>query len=407
MLKRFLACERGNYALITVITMVPLMAAVAGVVDFTGTRNDAAKLQNALDATALAVGTVYYSGMTVTDLHQLGEKFFAANMLIPTSQDLQIADVETLPAFDISANQDGQAHFISAASAIHHQGLVGALNWTAHRSSYVKVEPGQPACVLALDPTASEAVKIQGSTDVSMPGCVVASNSTASDSVYRGGSARIEAACVVASGGAVGFASGSTLTCGAPLVDQYPSFDPLADVTPPQFTACQLIPGGKAVTLSPGTYCNKDWGGNITLNPGVYVLRDININLNGNSSLSGSGVTIFLMGNSQFTTNGNSVVNLSPPSSGDYAGITIFQAQGDTSPMIINGTSGSNISGFIYAPSAPITYTGNSDMSSAGTCLRIVGDTIQMSGNSAVKSDCTAELGGRMAYAGRIVTLVK
>src|SRR5690349_7589939 len=104
MLNRFLACERGNYALITVITMVPLMAAVAGAVDFTGTRNDAAKLQNALDATALAVGTVYYSGMTVTDLHQLGEKFFAANMLIPTSQDLQIADVETLPEFDISAN---------------------------------------------------------------------------------------------------------------------------------------------------------------------------------------------------------------------------------------------------------------------------------------------------------------
>jgi hypothetical protein len=30
-----------------------------------------------------------------------------------------------------------------------------------------------------------------------------------------------------------------------------------------------------------------------------------------------------------------------------------------------------------------------------------------MSGNSAVKSDCTAEFGDRMAYAGRIVTLVK
>jgi hypothetical protein len=281
------------------------------------------------------------------------------------------------------------------------------LNWSVQRSSYVKVSPGQPACVLALNPTASEAVKIQGSTEVSMPGCVVASNSSAPDSVYRGGSARIEAACIVATGEAVGFGSGSNLECGAPLEHQYPSFDPLEGVAPPPYTACQQIPGGKSVTLSPGTYCNKNWGGNITLGPGVYVLRDIDINLNGNGSLVGAGVIIFLMGNSQFTVNGNSVVKLSPPSNGDYAGITIFQARDNASPMIVNGTSGSDVSGFIYAPDAPITYTGNSDMSAGGECLRVVGDTVEMNGNSAVKSDCTAELGGRKAYAGRVVTLVK
>jgi hypothetical protein len=407
MLKRFLECERGNYAMITVITMIPLMAAVAGVVDFTGTRDDAAELQNALDATGLAIGTKYYSGMTQTELHQLGVQFFAANMLIPTSQDLQIADADTMPGLDVSASDDGDAHFISVASSIHHLGIVGGLNWTAHRSSYVKVTPGQPACVLALDPTASDAIKIQGSTNVSMPGCVIASNSNASDSAYRGGSARIKAACVLASGGAVGFASGTNLACGAPLEHQYPSFDPLAGVTPPAYTACQLIPGGKAVTLSPGTYCNKDWGGNITLNPGVYILRGIDIKLGGNASLTGSGVTIFLMEGSQFTANANNVVKLSPPTSGDYAGITIFQDHGNTSPLTINGTSGSQVSGFIYAPDAPITFTGNSDMTASGECLRVVGDTVEMNGNSAVKSDCTAELGGRKAYAGRVVTLVR
>jgi len=409
MLKRFFACERGNYALITAITMVPLMAAVAGVVDFTGTRNDAAKLQHALDATALAVGTVYYSGMTDAELRQLGEKFFVSNMMIPTNQELEVDNVDRVPGFDISANQKGQAHFISAASAIHHQGLVGALNWSVRRSSYVKVSPGQPACVLALSKTASKAIKIQGSTEISMPGCVVASNSSAPDSAYRGGSARIEAACVLATGGAVGFASGSALECGAPLQHQYPSFDPLEGIMPPSYTSCQTIHGGNsaAVVLSPGTYCNRNWDGNIKLDPGVYVLRDIDIKLNGNGSLTGTGVTIFLMGNSQFTVNGNALIKLSPPSGGDYAGISIFQARGDSSPMIINGTSGSDVSGFIYAPGAPITYTGNSDMSAGGRCLRIVGDTIEMSGNSAVKSDCTAELGGRKVYAGRIVTLVK
>lgn len=409
MFKRFLACERGNYALITAITMVPLMAAVAGVVDFTGTRNDAAKLQHALDATALAVGTVYYSGMTDAELRQLGEKFFISNMMIPTDQELEVDDVDRLPGFDISADEQGETRFISATSGVHHQGIVGALNWSVQRSSYVKVSPGQPACVLALNPTASEAIKIQGSTEVSMPGCVVASNSNAPDSVYRGGSARIEAACVLATGGAVGFGSGSDLDCGAPLQHQYPSFDPLESVMPPSYTACQQIPNGKSapLTLSPGTYCRNGWSGNITLDPGVYVLRDVDIKLNGNGSLTGTGVTIFLMGNSQFSVNGNAVVKLSPPSSGDYAGITIFQARDNNLPMDIAGTSGSDVSGFIYAPDALITYTGNSDTSAGDGCLRVVGNTVEMNGNSAIKSDCTAELGGRKAYAGRVVTLVK
>jgi hypothetical protein len=46
-------------------------------------------------------------------------------------------------------------------------------------------------------------------------------------------------------------------------------------------------------------------------------------------------------------------------------------------------------------------------MSAAGSCLRLVGDTVAMTGNSAVKSDCTAELGNREMYAGRMITLVK
>ena len=53
----------------------------------------------------------------------------------------------------------------------------------------------------------------------------------------------------------------------------------------------------------------------------------------GNGSLSGQGVTIFLMENSQLYINANEQVNLSPPTSGPYAGITIFQAHGDTQAL--------------------------------------------------------------------------
>jgi hypothetical protein len=75
--------------------------------------------------------------------------------------------------------------------------------------------------------------------------------------------------------------------------------------------------------------------------------------------------------------------------------------------LTLNGGANSVVSGFIYAPSAPIFYAGNSSMSGQGDCIRLVGNTVQMTGSSSVRSDCAAALGNRAAYASRMITLVK
>ncbi len=144
--------------------------------------------------------------------------------------------------------------------------------------------------------------------------------------------------------------SNAHLECGTPLENQYPSFDPLAKVVPPAYTSCQPVPGGKTKTLSPGTFCNKTLSGDITLAPGSYILRGGRINLGGNGSLVGAGVTIFLMEDAEFSVNGNEIVQLTPPTTGPYAGITIYQEKSNHTEITINGTSGSYVSGFIYAP---------------------------------------------------------
>ncbi|TIW70152.1 MAG: pilus assembly protein, partial [Mesorhizobium sp.] len=105
--------------------------------------------------------------------------------------------------------------------------------------------------------------------------------------------------------------------------------------------------------------------------------------------------------------NANEQVNLSPPTSGPYAGITIFENHENTSALTLNGGANSVISGFVYAPDAPVSYAGNSDMSGQGDCLRLVGKTVQMTGNSSIKTDCSAVLGSREMYASRLITLVK
>ncbi|RWG24492.1 TadE/TadG family type IV pilus assembly protein, partial [Mesorhizobium sp.] len=49
MIGRFIGDKRGNYALLTVITMVPLMGAVALAVDFTELVREKQETLNALD----------------------------------------------------------------------------------------------------------------------------------------------------------------------------------------------------------------------------------------------------------------------------------------------------------------------------------------------------------------------
>ncbi|RWC25633.1 TadE/TadG family type IV pilus assembly protein [Mesorhizobium sp.] len=404
-LKGFWSSERGNFAITTAIAVLPIMIGLAGAVDLVGTSHDASQLQNSLDAAGLAIGTKFSPGMAAGDVQQLGLQFFAVNLNAVDPQEYS----GSVSAFSATASGSPSAYFVSLSSSISHPSFIAdSAPWQAYRSSLVKIKPGAQACVLALDPHASAAVNLQGSTNVSMDNCVIAANSDASDSVNRGGSALVSAGCVSTVGGTSGLLPPSaSLACGTPHEHRYASFDPLADVVPPPYTLCLPVPNGKTYTLSPGTYCDKTLSGNITLNPGVYIMRGTTIKPGGNGSLTGQGVTIFLMESAQIYINANEKMDLSPATSGPYAGITIFQDHGNTSALTLNGGANSVLSGFIYAPDAPISYAGNSDMSAQGDCLRLVGNTVQMTGNSSVTSDCAAALGNRAMYADRMITLVK
>ena len=407
MLHRFWTSEQGNYAAISALAMMPLMAGVAGVVDYSSITNQASNLQSALDVAALSIGTKYYDGMTKAELQDLGYKAFEANLSLLDAQPTVLDYQETKLAFDASASGSGVTHLITVSSNIKHPGFVGGIDWRAYRTSVAKVSSGQEACVLALNAHASRAIDIDGSTTVTMAGCIITSNSDAADSLYRGGAAKVSAKCALAVGGIVGLSnSNAKFDCPKPLPGQYPSFDPLSDVQPPSYGACQSVKGGKTIALSPGTYCDKTINGVVTLDPGIYIFRGGNISLGGNGSLTGAGVTIFLMEDAEMSINANQVISLSPPTTGPYAGITIYQEAGNDSDLTLNGGAGSSLNGFVYAPGAAITYTGNSNTGS-DACLRIIGDTVTMIGNSTVRSDCKAELGNREMYAGRTISLIQ
>lgn len=257
-----------------------------------------------------------------------------------------------------------------------------------------KVEPGGPACILALSKTATAAVKFNGSASVLLNGCNIMSNSQANPSLSQGGASIVGADCVYASG-TINYSSGLTTTkCTAPVPNVSPTKDPYESLTVPSTpTACTPVPNmgpTKVVTLSPGRYC-KDWKvqGDVTLNPGTYILDGADLSVNSLAKLSGSGVTIILTGGGEVTMNGTATINLTAPTSGTYSGIIFYGDRNDTGTSHkINGDSASSLEGAVYFPSGHVDVLGGG--STSGGCLQMIANTIEISGNSNLDHQCTS-----------------
>ena len=108
--------------------------------------------------------------------------------------------------------------------------------------------------------------------------------------------------------------------------------------------------------------------------------------INGNSTMTGTGVTFYNTtgsgGYGAITLNGNSQANFSAPTSGPLAGILFFQDRSIPSTAAgstINGNSSSTFDGAIYFATTAVTYNGNS--SSNGYSI-VVADKLIVNGNS-------------------------
>ncbi|WP_192252836.1 TadE/TadG family type IV pilus assembly protein [Mesorhizobium caraganae] len=80
MIRRFLRDRRGNYALMTVITLVPLMGALALAVDYTNLLRQKQNMLNALDAAGFATAQQIVANDTDTAVKAYAKDFFEANL---------------------------------------------------------------------------------------------------------------------------------------------------------------------------------------------------------------------------------------------------------------------------------------------------------------------------------------
>ena len=135
---------------------------------------------------------------------------------------------------------------------------------------------------------------------------------------------------------------------------------------------------------------------------GLYIIEGGGFTISGNASVTGSGVTIFNAGSKYPSTggtygsislSGNGNFTLSPPTSGTYAGVVIFQPADNTKALSISGNA-SSMTGEIYAPAAQLSESGNGHLDAT-----IVVDTMTMSGNAIVDTAAQNWYGAAVALA--------
>jgi len=247
------------------------------------------------------------------------------------------------------------------------------------------------ACMLALNKTASQAVRLWGNNATTLTGCNIMSDSFAMDAVAIGGSSTVTAPCVLAVGQVSVSSTLNLTTCATVTNNSAPAKDPYqnlpAPVIPPQ---CQNVPGGNA-HLQQGRYCGGiTINGTKTFDAGTYIIDGGTFKLNANAIVNGAGVTFYLTNGATVQFNGSAHISFSAPTSGTYSGILFF---GDrTQPNAIqkfNGDGTSSMTGNIYFPSQQVQMNGN--FSGINGCMHVVADTIDYSGNANFGSNCAAQ----------------
>ena len=126
------------------------------------------------------------------------------------------------------------------------------------------------------------------------------------------------------------------------------------------------------VTIPAGTHSNVAIsGGTVTFAPGIHIITN-GMSISGQAKVYGTGVMLVMAGGA-IAISGQVEVRMTPLMAGEYAGITIAQPATNTSTMAMSGGSKVSIGGTIYAPTAQVNLTGQSDVAATGA---IFGDLV-------------------------------
>jgi len=339
-MKKILFSERGQH-LVQFVLVLPLLVGFMGlVVDVGNAYAHLRRAQSAADAAAMAGGMVLYPRGVGTgqESAEAAARYYAnlhgysgsAVEITWPSQCIRVEIVESVTPIFASLVWNGVFPLRARAGACYRVTDVSA-------------------SVVVLDLHACSALRVSGSGRVRVSRGNITVNSDCNPAINVSGGASIQTQTPVTYvGGVSGAAAISPPPVPGPVVP-----DPLAHLSvPASCQACASSPTQSCskTSCSPGCYKNglRLSGGTLTMAPGIYCIGGSGMKITGQTNLSGSGITLYVMQNS-IDISGSGVLNLNPPTSGEYNGVLIFQARNNTSSSKISGQAAlSGVHGIIY-----------------------------------------------------------
>ena len=308
--------------------------------------------------------------------------------------------------------------------------IVGDDEVTIGSRAVAQQAPGGDACILALDPTAHDAVTNSGSATLNIDGCIVASNSKASDAISLGGNSTLNADSLWTTGKIYEGSNATVNIKSTPVEQGYPLDDPYKGTPIPSTTSpcikAKDIGGSMTITnagygfpttiCSPGSTLHLTSGDNIDFQPGTYIFYNVGLKVDGGATLTcsacmpgGDGVTFVFTGSTPNQVgaadiNGSATVQLNAPSSGTYKGLLFYQdpnTPNDSShDSTINGGSNIALTGALYFPSTDVTLNG--DVTGGAECTLVVADTVTFSGSSTLNTTKCKDYGVKTVTSVRV-----
>ena len=395
MLRRFQRDTKGGLSLIAAIVVPVMIGAGAFAVDISYYHVVENRLQTAADAAALAAVREVrdsVSGAVVTAVALAADNVPVNYGDVTRPSDVVIGVYDAvLKTFNPGGEEPNAVQVTAIRDTDHENAAPRFLSVIFGQEAVpisvtaVAVIQGPRACVIALDPWATGAIKVTGGGTITVPGCDVHTNSWATKSIWARGTSGITARRITTHG----WVSGSNFSP-EPLINQPAIADPLAAVPEPTVpAACSFtdLTLHSPQSFPAGTrFCGDttiQGGGRLNLEPGIHYFTGGTLQLRTTTEIVADNVMMYFDETANLDSAANGEFRITAPQTGTYKGIAIFQSRAPVSPIQFTFTGGTDffVDGTIYLPRGDIDFFGDVSIENSDAGY-LIANTFQLNGNA-------------------------
>ena len=426
--RNFAGDSRGNLTMLFALSAIPVIAAAGMAIDYARISRVHERMQLIADGATLAAASAKNLGGTATQ-KKASRVLIATNYLNKGLEDLTDAEligsptvIATTTNVSVTVKAEVKGSLINVLDGIKKDsdvapgdggsqaGDTGGRKFGIEVSSNATWNAGLSyVCLLALNPSVSEALHVKGTADITAKNCAIWDNSSSNSGLYQNGNATITAASI----NVVGNYYGSNFSP-KPSTSVAVFADPLATQFATDYAATyasaferKSSAGNNPTqpkngdTLLPGKYTKGIKIPNntvVTMSPGIYFMVGGPLEISAQGTLNATGgVTIIITDNNATTTvtnNSNSnfqvqsggSFTIKAPAAGEFKGIAVAQHPNSRPDVnkkedYIIGGGTVDVTGIMYFPSQKFYVTGGGNVSTSSEYFAIVADQIYIEGN--------------------------